>query len=48
MKLDCLTCRRYQIFFIYLHLQTITYWLAEKSAFRLIPPSVNLDNSQYY
>ena len=48
MKLDCLTCRRYQIFFVYLHLQTVSYWLAENSAFRFIPPSVNLDNSQYY
>ena len=39
MKIDCLTGRRYQIFFVFLHLQTVSYWLAEKSAFRLIPPS---------
>lgn len=43
MKLDCLIGRRYQIFFVYLHLQTISYWLAEKSAFRLIPPSEEID-----
>lgn len=43
MKLDCLTCRRYQIFFVYLHLQTVSYWLAENSAFRLIPPSEEID-----
>ena len=48
MKLDCLIGRRYQIFFVFLHLQTISYWLAENSAFRLIPPTMNLDNSQYY
>ena len=43
MKLDCLIGRRYQIFFVYLHLQTVSYWHAEKSAFRLIPPSEEID-----
>ena len=43
MKLDCLTGRRYQIFFVYLHLQTVSYSFAEKSAFRLIPPSEEID-----
>ena len=48
MKLDYLTGRRYQIFFVFLYLQTESKRLAEKSAFRLIPPTMNLDNSQYY
>ena len=43
MKLDCLTGHRYQIFFVYLHLKTVNYWLAEKSAVRLIPPSEEID-----
>ena len=43
MKLDCLIGRRYQIFFVYLHLQTVSYWLAEKSAVCLIPPSEEID-----
>lgn len=43
MKLDCLIGRRYQIFFVYLHLQTLSYWLAENSAFRLIPPIEEID-----
>ena len=42
MKLDCLTGRRYQIFFVFLHLQTISYWLAEKSAFSLYSADVKL------
>jgi len=36
------------VFFRIFAVQTVSYWLAEKSAFRFIPPTVNLDNSQYY
>ena len=43
MKLDCLIGYKYRIFFLSLHLQTVSYWLAEKSAFRLIPPSEEID-----
>ena len=43
MKLDCLIGYKYRIFFLSLRLQTVSYWLAEKSAFRLIPPSEEID-----